>query len=319
MGAEKASHTTKSAYLAIGYRCNQNCSFCPCSPEEKQEKKMVPERVVLERLSALAEAGTGQITFSGGEPTLHPAFPRLVSASQRFGMRVFVLSNGERFASEAFMEEMRQAADLGGLHVVTTFHSHRREEHESVNGTPGSFARSLEGLRRLSAGGAQITLKHCVTKRNYEELSSFYHYFDGVFPQTVDFQICGIDYCGVDRAFLDEQKLPFPQMRPSLEEMLDCHLERQRDGSRRRLYCIHLPLCSCDVFYWKFLIHKKGGYESYLDPENDMLRLTESNVGVDAKYCGECLVKAACPGTYLSAFSCFGGEMIRPYRQEAKP
>lgn len=49
-----------------------------------------------------------QITISGGEPTLHPNFIEIISFAQKCGMYVTVLSNGENFANNAFVNEIKK-------------------------------------------------------------------------------------------------------------------------------------------------------------------------------------------------------------------
>lgn len=303
----------KSAYLAIGYLCNENCMFCPCAAESRTEKKTIPGKVIFKRLSQLAEEGIKQVTLSGGEPTLHPAFVEIISFCQLKGIHVYILSNSEQFSSDDFMANTAGKVDWGRINVITTLHSQDAFEHEAANRTHGSWGRSVSGLLKLLELGADVTLKHCITKSNYRDLLEFYDYFDSVFPERTDFQMCGIDYCGVSENELMERGLSFPEMRENLEQMLDRHIERMEEGSSRRLYCIHLPLCSCDPYYWKFLRREDSSYSGYIDPDDDSLHIPEQNAGVDFFFCGSCRVKSVCPGTYRTVFSKFGGALVKPY------
>ncbi len=40
--------------------------------------------------------GVGEITFLGGEPSLHPSFPEMVSLAHDRGLNVRVVTNGAR-------------------------------------------------------------------------------------------------------------------------------------------------------------------------------------------------------------------------------
>lgn len=302
-----------AAYLAICYVCNEHCLFCPCSQEEKQGGKLIKSEILFREVRNLTQAGMRQITLSGGEPTMHPDFIPLVALCQECGLKTFVLSNGERFADLDFFSRFKSEIRIKDLYVITTLHSHKPKEHEWANQTLGSWERSIRGLKLLEAEGAHITLKHCITKDNYTDLSDFYRCYNQMFGENVDFQFCGIDYCGMDIHQLKEKKLPFAQMRPYLEKMFDCCIEERQRGNRRRVYCINLPLCACDVFYWSFLSGNHTQYKNYLDPSISDVHVAPENVGTDECYCDGCKVLNICPGAYKTVFSLFEGELVHPY------
>ena len=64
----------KNAYLAICYICNEHCSFCPCSKEEKENRMITPFFEVQNTIDSFVQNNISDITISGGEPTLHPDF-----------------------------------------------------------------------------------------------------------------------------------------------------------------------------------------------------------------------------------------------------
>ena len=100
-------------YVAICYICNENCSFCPCTKREKLEQKIVNVNSLFFLFKQLQEQHCMQITISGGEPTLHPNFIEIISFAQKCGMYVTVLSNGENFANNAFVNEIKKCMKEG--------------------------------------------------------------------------------------------------------------------------------------------------------------------------------------------------------------
>lgn len=310
----------KTSYIAIGYACNQKCRFCPCSKEEASYP-LIPgadlERIVQE---ILKDRQTEHIVISGGEPTLHPYLGELLHTITSNGIRVTVLSNSERFSDDAFTSRLLSLAETERLSVITTLHSQDGAEHEWVNQTDGSFRRTIRGLQNLRKGGIHVTVKHCITRLNYRDLKKFYETINRLFDEQVDIQICSIDYCGLTEENKFDQMVVFPELAPYLEEMFDACLLDRENGSRRHVYCIHMPLCSADPCYWDFFAGATEGYSSYASPDDSGTPLlsyeVEKNTGTFAEECTKCKVKEICAGTYQTAFSYFGNRIVAHYPED---
>lgn len=306
----------KTAYLAIDYICNENCLFCPCSKSEKKAGMIAPFAEIQESIDHFFQDGIERIVISGGEPTLHPNLGAVIGYAQGKGMDITLLSNGELFSNPNFLRSFLDEVDIAKLTVITTFHSHLAQEHERANQTPGSFQRSLRGLHPLSAAKATIVIKHCITRMNYQELKNFYEFFDSLFPETVSMQLCGIDYCGIPKEQLEEEMLSFTEIKPYLETLFDAYLVRQKEGCVRNLYCINMPLCCCDAYYWPFIRKKpQKTYQAYKDPRNRTITNAAENVGAFGDACKTCAAFALCSGTYRTAFEAFGDRIVKPYKR----
>ncbi len=307
----------KTSYIAIGYACNQKCRFCPCS--KKEAAWPVVSKDDLERTvhEILKDRQTGQIVISGGEPTLYPYLGDLLHKITSRGIQATVLSNSERFSDEAFTEQILSMTIPDHLDIITTLHSQERQEHEWVNQTEGSFERTIRGLKNLRKNGVHVTVKHCITCLNYKDLKKFYESMNRLFDEQVDIQMCSIDYCGLTEEDRSSQMVVFPKLAPYFEEMFDACLADREKGNQRHLYCINMPLCSADPFYWDFFARKPDGYASYASPEDSgTLRLvheTEKNTGTFADECKKCKVETICAGTYRTAFAHFGDRIVEHY------
>lgn len=303
----------KSAYLAICYACNQNCKFCPCSKMEKQAKMLTDINNLKQTIDDLDAQGITDVTLSGGEPTLHPHLADLIAYIQSKKMLVTVLSNSERFSSNAFIADFVSKVDVRRLKVITTLHASTTEGHETANQTPGSFIRTVHGLKNLSNHGIRVIVKHCISKENYQELYEFFEYCNNTFDESVDIQLCSIDYCGMPADVLAQEKLCFSEVRPFIERMFDRHMELKEAGNKRKLYCINMPLCVCDVYYWRYLPrrHEKT-YDQYKDPHNSETTPAQDNVGIHPKFCSACKVAEICCGTYFTAYDACGPDIVTP-------
>jgi MoaA/NifB/PqqE/SkfB family radical SAM enzyme len=72
-------------------RCNLACTYCN---EFDKFSPPVPAVEMFRRIDKLAELGTSIITFSGGEPTLHPDLDALIRRARDRGAIATIITNG---------------------------------------------------------------------------------------------------------------------------------------------------------------------------------------------------------------------------------
>jgi len=72
-------------------RCNLACAYCN---EFDKDSPPVPTAEMLRRIDKLGELRTAIITFSGGEPTLHPDLDLLIRRAREHGAIATIITNG---------------------------------------------------------------------------------------------------------------------------------------------------------------------------------------------------------------------------------
>jgi MoaA/NifB/PqqE/SkfB family radical SAM enzyme len=78
-------------------RCNLSCTYCN---EYDAVSKPVPLPLILRRLDLLAALGTSMITFSGGEPLLHPELDAMIAHTRERGMVSSLITNGYQLSPD---------------------------------------------------------------------------------------------------------------------------------------------------------------------------------------------------------------------------
>src|SRR5262245_26022892 len=78
-------------------RCNLSCSYCN---EYDKTSEPVPVEEMLRRIDRLAALGTLAITFSGGEPLLHPELETLVERIRGANIIATLITNGYLLTAE---------------------------------------------------------------------------------------------------------------------------------------------------------------------------------------------------------------------------
>src|SRR5579863_1099145 len=79
------------AHIVPTRRCNLSCTYCN---EFDDFSKPVPAGEMLRRIDLLAKLGTSIISFSGGEPLLHPDLDDLIAGIRRRGAIAGMITNG---------------------------------------------------------------------------------------------------------------------------------------------------------------------------------------------------------------------------------
>lgn len=168
--------------------CNDNCTFCL----DKGNLDGVP--ISFEEITLVLQrgrsAGVTRAVLSGGEPTLSPFFFDAVREAKTMGYeRVQVVTNGRMFAYRSFLQN---ALDAGLDEVTFSIPSHRKEEHDRLTQTKGSFRETLAGLcRSLEARTLIVNVNIVVTRTNLpflREMILFLHQlgvreFDLLYPR----------------------------------------------------------------------------------------------------------------------------------------
>jgi MoaA/NifB/PqqE/SkfB family radical SAM enzyme len=89
--ALKSRHHPILAHIIPIRRCNLSCAYCN---EYDKVSNPVPTAEMLRRINLLAALGTGIITFSGGEPLLHPDLDEMIQHIRAHGIIVTLITNG---------------------------------------------------------------------------------------------------------------------------------------------------------------------------------------------------------------------------------
>jgi len=89
-GIRSTDHPVLAHIIPIR-RCNLSCTYCN---EFDTFSKPVPTAEMIRRIDLLANLGTSIISFSGGEPLLHPDLDELIARIRKHGCLAGMITNG---------------------------------------------------------------------------------------------------------------------------------------------------------------------------------------------------------------------------------
>jgi MoaA/NifB/PqqE/SkfB family radical SAM enzyme len=106
--ALKSPHRPILAQIIPVRRCNLSCVYCN---EYDKTSEPAPVEEMARRIDRLAALGTLAITFSGGEPLLHPELENLVERIRRHNIIATLITNGYLLTAERVKRLNRAGLD----------------------------------------------------------------------------------------------------------------------------------------------------------------------------------------------------------------
>jgi MoaA/NifB/PqqE/SkfB family radical SAM enzyme len=125
--------------------CNHTCAWCVDPIHRPVAMSVGTFHALVDELAGWSFNGfsvQGIVLKGGGEPTLHPAFDRLVEHAVDSGFAVGVITNGSR------LPEWAEVLATRATYVRVSIDGPTPESHAMVHGSR-DFDRILEGTRRL--------------------------------------------------------------------------------------------------------------------------------------------------------------------------
>ncbi|MDD5066908.1 MAG: radical SAM protein [bacterium] len=299
--------------LYLSYRCQNNCLFCSASSLMRKFRRFPPGTgEVSDYLVQKRRSGIISVNFTGGEPTLHPEFGKIVAAAKRLGFKVSVNTNGERFAEKEFTRETAPFID----EVSFSFHGASSRSHDHLMGKKGNFRKQCLGLKNLSAYPVRFFSNTVVTRSNLGSLSDIV-------------QFCinkGIQEILISQVVPEGRGLEnYAGLTVRLREMKKIipHLVRRAGRKKRVIRFFGFPMCIMEG-------HAVCSNDLYFDPrlyaERALIRgrpvLKEKKVlSPDYKRtkpgkCRSCIYVRTCGGIFREYYKKFGSEELEPVKND---
>ena len=132
----------KRKWVRLTRVCNNRCLFClDADALDGKCESLASVRAVLE---AGLKEGCRRVVLSGGEPTLHPDFVRIVGLARELGYtHIQAITNGRLLCYRKFFT---QAFKAGLSEITFSVHGATAAQHDLLVGVPGAFAQTLLGI-----------------------------------------------------------------------------------------------------------------------------------------------------------------------------
>jgi MoaA/NifB/PqqE/SkfB family radical SAM enzyme len=145
-----AGHDLQSVDVYITSQCNRRCTYCFLPSDFFSSGRRMSVEAFSDVVAWCRRHHVGEITFLGGEPSLHPAFPEMVVLAHGQGLAVRVVTNGAR-PFRRLMED-----GLIGRHnlsrVAVSLDTLDETVQDAFRG-PGAWQDAMDTISLLRVGG----------------------------------------------------------------------------------------------------------------------------------------------------------------------
>lgn len=173
-------------WFNTGTLCNIECHGCYIESSPANDRLSYIRTSEVEMyLDEITELGwsTEEIGFTGGEPFMNPEIVEMVGASLGRGFRVLILTNAMQPMLRPHLRAglLELLGEYGDRLVLRVSLDHfTAEKHEVLRG-PGTWERTLDGLRWLAASGFALNVagRTCWPEPEAELRAGFARLFEG--------------------------------------------------------------------------------------------------------------------------------------------
>jgi MoaA/NifB/PqqE/SkfB family radical SAM enzyme len=170
MTEQRVLHTVM---LELTYRCNLDCFYCYNDKEAAGTPLSFEQYIQL--FEDMAEMQTLFLTFTGGEPMVHPRFFDLGEAAKKLGFAVRLRTNGHTLTPKIARRVMEKVDPYA---VEMSIHGATAESHDRQTRVPGSFQRLVDNIRGMKDLGVPQELVCTPTAWNEHELDALFELVD---------------------------------------------------------------------------------------------------------------------------------------------
>lgn len=144
-------------HVLVADRCNHSCSHCYQVQGLKGE---LSSDELVDVFCRFRDAGGLVLGISGGEPTLRQDLVELLTAAHDLGLATVLYTNAYLVTPEL----ASRLAECRVWQVHVSLYSDVAAEHDAVTRVPGSWQRTVDGVRSLRDAGLRVVLKTTLTR-----------------------------------------------------------------------------------------------------------------------------------------------------------
>lgn len=151
--------------VEITEKCNYNCIWCYAKQHVKSERpREMSKENLFKVIDILHNSGIKQITFTGGEPLMHPYLLEAIEYTHSKGIISHLNTNGY-FLSVEIAEEL---SERGLTQVLINIDALNKKEHDSIRGKKEAFNKAMQAFENALNTGITCVSQTVLTTYNVD-------------------------------------------------------------------------------------------------------------------------------------------------------
>lgn len=205
---ENGRFGTRRLSIELTNICNLHCSYCLRDEDALYHTPanfLDPEFFETIVKQARDANGITHLSFTGGEPTLHPHFDEILGIAEKYDLKVGFVTNGWNF-DKIWPKLVAHRNTV--THVAFSLDGPTREEHDKWRGD-GSFVKIIRAFSRCLAGKLPFIIKVGIrrdTVPNLERIALFAARMEAVALNFVHVMPTSSDVADSSALDLDERR-----------------------------------------------------------------------------------------------------------------
>ncbi len=152
--------------LEITAACNCRCAGCSNVYSTERSTPPLPAAIWEEWIADWGPSAV-EIRLTGGEPTLHPEFDRILKHVTSYGARILVFTNARWEDSEHVLRTLHGSGDVG---LLVSVHGSTPYNHETFTGIPGAWNQTITNIQLAVEEGVTVALNCVITQQNWADI-----------------------------------------------------------------------------------------------------------------------------------------------------
>lgn len=300
----------KIGYIQVIRECNQKCIICSNPSNERQ----LDFQEAKKEINSLKKQGYEGVIFTGGEPTLYPYLPELISYASKKGIFPRIVTNGQKIADINYLKVLKKA---GLRHLHLSIYSCKEQIQAKISKNKNSFKNIKKALTNLSnLGGITVDINTAINKYNANHLSETVRWIIKKYPFVSHFVFNNLD------PFMNRVS-ENPEVVPALNDFeLELHQAlRILEKNQKTFRVERVPLCYLADFEYasteaRKIVKKEDRTVFFLDDKGRVTQTDWFYKKTDS--CRHCSLDKICAGIY-SRGGFYKEEELHPVFVDQKP
>ncbi len=150
-------------------QCNLKCKHCYADSNSRKSEEELNTKEAKNLIEDLAKLHIPVLLLSGGEPLMREDIFELIYYANKYNIRITISTNGTLIDKDIAKDLKKACVSYTGISLdgIGT-------RHDDFRGIPGSFNKSLEGIRNCLEIGQKAGLRFTINRDNYDQLNDIF-------------------------------------------------------------------------------------------------------------------------------------------------